>query len=53
MQSRTKFYNASNVENILGNFLESDPNDEKFKNVKYIMADPSCSGSGMLNNNFF
>ncbi len=47
------FYEANNVEPILGNYLESDPEDPKFYNVKYIMADPSCSGSGMLNNSFF
>jgi 16S rRNA C967 or C1407 C5-methylase (RsmB/RsmF family) len=30
-----------------------DFNSEKYKNVRFIMADPSCSGSGMLNNMFF
>jgi 16S rRNA C967 or C1407 C5-methylase (RsmB/RsmF family) len=38
---------------VLGDFLKTDPNDEKYKNVRYIMLDPSCSGSGMLNNLFF
>ena len=34
-------------------FSIPDPYDEKYKNVQYIMLDPSCSGSGMLNNLFF
>ena len=37
------------VEPIHGDFLRSDPNDPKFANVKAIMLDPSCSGSGIVN----
>jgi putative methyltransferase len=31
-------------------FLTADTSDIRFKNVKVILADPSCSGSGTLNN---
>ena len=37
------------VEPIHGDFLRSDPSDPKFANVKAIMLDPSCSGSGIVN----
>lgn len=30
-------------------FLQSDPSDQKFANVRGIMLDPSCSGSGIVN----
>lgn len=30
-------------------FLQSDPSDPRFKNVKAILLDPSCSGSGIVN----
>ena len=29
-------------------FLNIDPNSEEMKNIRYILLDPSCSGSGML-----
>jgi len=32
-------------------FLQSDPKDSRYSNVKYILSDPSCSGSGTSNNN--
>ncbi|KAH7341727.1 S-adenosyl-L-methionine-dependent methyltransferase [Rhizoctonia solani] len=38
-----------NVEPILGDFLEQDPTDERFKAVTHILLDPSCSGSGIVN----
>ena len=31
----------------MGDFLESDPTSPKFRNVRCIQVDPSCSGSGM------
>ena len=37
------------VEPIHGDFLRSDPSDPKFANVRAIMLDPSCSGSGIVN----
>lgn len=30
-------------------FLTIDPNDDKYCHVEYILVDPSCSGSGMIN----
>lgn len=36
------------VQPIHKDFLTVDPNDEKFKNVRAIMLDPSCSGSGIV-----
>ncbi|XP_067393861.1 28S rRNA (cytosine-C(5))-methyltransferase [Emydura macquarii macquarii] len=30
-------------------FLTVDPRDPKYSNVTYILLDPSCSGSGMVN----
>ncbi|XP_069766776.1 28S rRNA (cytosine-C(5))-methyltransferase [Narcine bancroftii] len=30
-------------------FLLVDPNNSKYKDVKYILLDPSCSGSGIVN----
>lgn len=32
----------------LGDFLHEDPSDKKYANVKYILCDPSCSGSGIV-----
>lgn len=34
---------------IHGDFLKADPTDPKFINVRAIMLDPSCSGSGIVN----
>jgi putative methyltransferase len=45
--------NSSNtnvvVDPIHGDFLKADPTDPKFNNVRSIMLDPSCSGSGIVN----
>ncbi|CAB4032366.1 probable 28S rRNA (cytosine-C(5))-methyltransferase [Paramuricea clavata] len=30
-------------------FLKTDPRDPVYTNVQYILVDPSCSGSGMIN----
>jgi putative methyltransferase len=43
---------SQNILLVNDDFLKSDPKDIKFKNVKIILADPSCSGSGTLNNAF-
>lgn len=53
LEERLKFYAADNVIAEKKDFLQVDFNSEKYKNVRFIMADPSCSGSGMLNNMFF
>ena len=37
------------VETRLQSFLDSDPTDEAYANVEYVLCDPSCSGSGMTN----
>ena len=34
---------------LLQDFLKADPNDKMFRNVKSILLDPSCSGSGIVN----
>lgn len=34
---------------IHADFLKADPSDPKFANVRAIMLDPSCSGSGIVN----
>ncbi|RKO92155.1 S-adenosyl-L-methionine-dependent methyltransferase [Blyttiomyces helicus] len=39
---------CKNIEPILGSFLDADPTDPQFKNVEYILLDPSCSGSGIV-----
>jgi putative methyltransferase len=36
------------VEPIHQDFLTVDPNDEKYKHVRAILVDPSCSGSGIV-----
>ncbi|MBW0465176.1 hypothetical protein O181_004891, partial [Austropuccinia psidii MF-1] len=40
---------CTNVECVLGDFLSIKHSDQRFKNVSYIMVDPSCSGSGISN----
>lgn len=37
------------VDAVLQSFLEIDVDDAKFANVRSILLDPSCSGSGMTN----
>ena len=37
------------VEPLLGDFLKSDPTSPQFANVRCILLDPSCSGSGIVN----
>ncbi|CAG8716654.1 18639_t:CDS:2, partial [Racocetra persica] len=40
---------CKNVEAIHGSFLDVDPLDPKYSSVCYILLDPSCSGSGIVN----
>lgn len=40
----------NNIITINSDFLLTDPNDNQFKNVEVFLVDPSCSGSGTLNN---
>ncbi|KAJ3379860.1 putative 28S rRNA (cytosine-C(5))-methyltransferase [Lobulomyces angularis] len=39
---------CSSVTSSCENFLNVDPNDEIYKDVEYILLDPSCSGSGIV-----
>ncbi|KAL7473945.1 hypothetical protein ACHAXS_014312 [Conticribra weissflogii] len=50
--SSNKNPNASvtvSVEPTHGDFLKCNPNDPKYANVRAILLDPSCSGSGIVN----
>ena len=49
LKRRMEEASASNVTPKLQSFLEVDPKDPLYANVKAIMLDPSCSGSGMIN----
>jgi len=51
LKNRMVLSGATNVECVLDDFLKTDPKDPKFKNVKAIMLDPSCSGSGIGHGN--
>jgi 16S rRNA C967 or C1407 C5-methylase (RsmB/RsmF family) len=37
---------ATNINLVHQDFLTVDPKDDRYKNVEYILVDPSCSGSG-------
>ncbi|KAI8087061.1 S-adenosyl-L-methionine-dependent methyltransferase [Thamnidium elegans] len=39
---------CKNINPVHGSFLETDPNDEQFAEVEYLLLDPSCSGSGII-----
>ncbi|EUC54651.1 S-adenosyl-L-methionine-dependent methyltransferase [Rhizoctonia solani AG-3 Rhs1AP] len=49
LQDMLRRAGCQNVVPILSDFLEQDPNDERFKTVTHILLDPSCSGSGIVN----
>lgn len=49
LQEMLRKAGCRNVEPILGDFLDQDPTDERFKAVTHILLDPSCSGSGIVN----
>ncbi|XP_065066978.1 28S rRNA (cytosine-C(5))-methyltransferase-like [Rhopilema esculentum] len=48
LKSQLKKAGTKNVEAMHQDFLKADPKDKRFQNVKYILLDPSCSGSGMV-----
>eukprot|EP00794_Sanderia_malayensis_P006004 gene6005-6702_t len=48
LQDQTIKAGAENVDVKHQDFLKTDPQDPKFSKVKYILLDPSCSGSGMV-----
>jgi len=33
---------------VCGSFLDADPQDKRYRDVEYILLDPSCSGSGIV-----
>ena len=39
---------CKNVETVLADFLQINPFDKEYQNVEYILVDPSCSGSGII-----
>ncbi|KAI8985130.1 williams-Beuren syndrome critical region protein 20 copy A [Pilobolus umbonatus] len=39
---------CKNITPVHGSFLETDPNDPLYKDVEYLLLDPSCSGSGII-----
>ncbi|KAJ3062834.1 putative 28S rRNA (cytosine-C(5))-methyltransferase, partial [Quaeritorhiza haematococci] len=40
---------CTNIDAVHQDFLKVDPTDPKYKKVEYILLDPSCSGSGIVN----
>lgn len=50
LSKRTSSYGFENIFCICNSFLHLDPKHKKFNHVRYILVDPTCSGSGMLNN---
>ena len=50
MRALLKKTGADCVSTTHKDFLRVDPHDPKYKEVKYILVDPSCSGSGETNN---
>ncbi|KAF9516996.1 hypothetical protein BS47DRAFT_1340320 [Hydnum rufescens UP504] len=49
LQKMLKKAQCRNVETTCGDFLDTNPLDEKYRNVSHILLDPSCSGSGIVN----
>lgn len=47
LQKRMEQAGAENVECLHEDFLSTDPTDVKYADVKGILVDPTCSGSGM------
>nr|XP_002131278.1 probable 28S rRNA (cytosine-C(5))-methyltransferase [Ciona intestinalis] len=48
MKKQLKKASVKNCEVINSDFLILKPTDEKFKQVEYILVDPSCTGSGII-----
>ncbi|KAK0568978.1 hypothetical protein OC861_001415 [Tilletia horrida] len=40
---------TQNVVALQADFLETDPTDKRWQNVKLMLLDPSCSGTGIVN----
>lgn len=43
-------YEVKNIKSMNYDFLLIDSNHKKYRKVKFVLLDPSCSGSGMLTN---
>ncbi|XP_071742057.1 25S rRNA (cytosine-C(5))-methyltransferase NSUN5-like isoform X2 [Rutidosis leptorrhynchoides] len=48
LEYTTKLAGADNVEVLHGNFLNLNPDDQLYSQVRAILLDPSCSGSGTV-----
>ncbi|EGD81485.1 hypothetical protein PTSG_02202 [Salpingoeca rosetta] len=48
MRRQLKLAGVTCVKTMLKSFLDTDPTHPKFRDVKYILCDPSCSGSGIV-----
>lgn len=48
LKSLCKRAGASCVEADIQDFLRVNPQDVRYRNVGYILVDPSCSGSGEI-----
>ncbi|KAI8589434.1 S-adenosyl-L-methionine-dependent methyltransferase [Geranomyces variabilis] len=48
LQKMTKRAGCKNIEPVLCDFLEVKVTDKRYKDVEYILLDPSCSGSGIV-----
>ncbi|CAM0946100.1 unnamed protein product [Alopecurus aequalis] len=47
LQHTVRRSGANNIETVNGDFLEIDSNDPSYAEVRAILLDPSCSGSGI------
>uniref|UniRef100_A0ACD5ZK27 Uncharacterized protein n=1 Tax=Avena sativa TaxID=4498 RepID=A0ACD5ZK27_AVESA len=47
LQHTVRKSGANNIETVNGDFLEIDSNDPSYAEVRAILLDPSCSGSGI------
>ncbi|XP_022101884.1 probable 28S rRNA (cytosine-C(5))-methyltransferase isoform X2 [Acanthaster planci] len=48
LSAMTAVSGATNLEIAIQDFLKVNPREERFSNVRYILVDPSCSGSGIV-----
>ncbi|XP_048533516.1 25S rRNA (cytosine-C(5))-methyltransferase NSUN5 [Triticum urartu] len=47
LQHTVRRSGANNIETVIGDFLNIDSNDPSYAEVRAILLDPSCSGSGI------
>ena len=48
LQNMMKKFGATSVIAKCQDFLSVNPNDNTYRNVEYILVDPSCSGTGKI-----